>query len=72
MRYRSRAMVERADCETDNLWLARNRPLPDVSVYDLKETWADTGILDADGEMIERFIGMEPLGFLHDAGRGRT
>jgi hypothetical protein len=71
MRFRSRSQVERADCETDDLWLARNRPLPDLSVYDPGDRWAETGLLNADGDPIEKFIGMEPLGFLHDAKRGR-
>lgn len=65
MRYRSRAQVERGACDEDR----HPGRVHDLTVYDPGDVWRPTGLLDAKGEVIERYGGLEPIGFLHDAKR---
>lgn len=64
MRYRSRPHSARADENTN--FDADRHPgrIHDLTVFDREPTWQPLGILDAKGEMIERYAGMEPVGFL--------
>jgi hypothetical protein len=66
-RYRSRLTAERP-ASAD--WLGRPGRT-DITVHDPGDVWQPTGLLDAEGEPVERFVGLEPIGFLHDAPRGR-
>jgi hypothetical protein len=46
----------------------------DVVVFDTEPSWVSTGLLDADGTPMQVLLGglPNPVGFLHDAPRGRS
>lgn len=61
MRQRSRPRSERGAW-----WDGDRHPgrVHDLTVYDSGPIWRSSGILDADGQMIEHYAGPEPIGFL--------
>lgn len=66
--YRSRLTAERTAAASV---FAPAPGRTDITVFDPGDVWQPTGLLDAEGEPVERYVGLEPIGFLHDAPRGR-
>ncbi|MFL5063498.1 MAG: hypothetical protein ACJ8ED_02485 [Xanthobacteraceae bacterium] len=66
-RYRSRPITERADQPDANTTDDRHPGrVHDLTVFDRGKVWQPLGILDANGEMIDRYVGLSPVGFLWD------
>lgn len=38
--------------------------LPNLTVYEPRESWIDTGLVDVSGTAIMRHVAVEPIGFL--------
>jgi hypothetical protein len=66
MLLRSRPITERAsepDFFADDRHPGR---VHDLTVFDPGAVWRPSGILDANGDMIERYVGLNRVGFLWD------
>lgn len=56
----------RADGDGDDAWWEdRNEMGLSLTVYEPETQWEATGLLDADGQPIQAYVGMDPIGFVH-------
>jgi hypothetical protein len=57
----------RAESTSDDLWYETGKDAPfGIDVYEPDHPWQPTGLLDAAGDQIQRFVGVGPIGFLAD------
>lgn len=62
-RFRSQPTRERSDLDSGDRHPGR---VHSIDVHDPGPVWRPIGLLDAEGKPIERYCGLNPIGFLWD------
>jgi hypothetical protein len=65
-RYRVQPTGRKVRADDDG-WIEPNLMDRSITVYETDPHWVSIGLLNADGDPIEAWVGMEPIGFVHFA-----
>jgi hypothetical protein len=59
--------VPRSESTSDDHWYSDGYEAPQtIDVHQPEHAWQPTGLLDAGGNELQRFVGIRPIGFLAD------
>lgn len=64
-RYRRAPVLNQAVRADDDYWTEpHNKAVDGLTVYEPEAHWMLTGLLDADGQPMQAYVGPDPIGFL--------